>query len=79
MFRAALPALRSLPLRRTTPLLRPQAVSSVQTPAALKWRAYAAASGLSQEDISARVMDVMKTFEKVDGGKVGVKLLSSAA
>jgi hypothetical protein len=33
-------------------------------------RGYAAAAGISKEDIQSRVLDVMKTFEKVDGGKV---------
>jgi NADH dehydrogenase (ubiquinone) 1 alpha/beta subcomplex 1 len=34
-------------------------------------RGYAASAGLSKDDISSRVLEVMKTFEKVDGGKVG--------
>lgn len=32
--------------------------------------AYSAAAGLSKEDITARVLDVLKSFEKVDGSKV---------
>ncbi len=32
--------------------------------------AYSAAAGLSQEDITSRVLDVLKSFEKVDGSKV---------
>lgn len=36
-------------------------------------RGYASA-GLSRDDITARVLDVLKTFEKVDGGKVGCAL-----
>ncbi|KAK1925772.1 acyl carrier protein-like protein [Papiliotrema laurentii] len=32
-------------------------------------RGYASA-GLSRDDITARVLDVLKTFEKVDGGKL---------
>ncbi len=75
MYRTALPTIRALALRPTTitPLLiRPRGQQLLrQTPASLKWRGYAAAAGLSKEDISSRVMDVMKTFEKVDGGKVG--------
>jgi hypothetical protein len=37
----------------------------------LAQRGYADAAGLSKSDIEGRVMEVMKTFEKVDGGKVG--------
>jgi NADH dehydrogenase (ubiquinone) 1 alpha/beta subcomplex 1 len=37
----------------------------------LSARGYAASAGLSKDDISSRVLEVMKTFEKVDGGKVG--------
>ncbi|KAK8858750.1 acyl carrier protein [Kwoniella newhampshirensis] len=71
MYRA-LPSLRSvLPstLRTTTPLLlsRPQFVAS---PALAISRSYAAAAGLSKDDISSRVLDVLKSFEKVDGGKL---------
>jgi NADH dehydrogenase (ubiquinone) 1 alpha/beta subcomplex 1 len=70
MFRAALPALRSsLPAARFA-LARPVARAPAPIVAA-KWRAYSAAAGLSKDDISSRVMEVMKTFEKVDGGKVG--------
>ena len=75
MYRAALPVLRVLPSRTSTIapiLLRPQAQTLLRAPISLTWRGYAASSGLSKDDISNRVMDVMKTFEKVDGGKVGL-------
>lgn len=32
--------------------------------------AFSAAAGLSKEDITTRVLDVLKSFEKVDGAKV---------
>ena len=32
--------------------------------------AFSAAAGLSKEEITTRVLDVLKTFEKVDGSKV---------
>ena len=32
--------------------------------------AFSAAAGLSKEDITTRVLDVLKTFEKVDRSKV---------
>ena len=31
---------------------------------------FSAAAGLSKEDITTRVLDVLKSFEKVDGSKV---------
>lgn len=79
MYRSALPVLRSLPIRThtfTPLLLRPTAQSLLRlsTPISLNIRGYAEASGLTKDDISSRVMDVMKTFEKVDGGKVGLTL-----
>ena len=70
MFRAALPALRS-----ALPSARPSAFAAAarfQQPIAA--RTYAAAAGLSRSDIESRVMEVMKTFEKVDGGKVRLGL-----
>jgi hypothetical protein len=33
---------------------------------------YSAAAGLSRNDIQTRVLDVLKSFEKVDGSKVSV-------
>ncbi|KAG8715672.1 hypothetical protein FRC11_001619 [Ceratobasidium sp. 423] len=35
-------------------------------------RSYAAASGLSKDDIQVRVLDVLKSFEKVDAAKLSV-------
>jgi hypothetical protein len=71
MLRAVLPALRS-----ALPSARPSAFAAaarfLQPIAA---RTYAAAAGLSRSDIESRVMEVMKTFEKVDGGKVRLGLL----
>ena len=40
--------------------------------------AYSAAAGLSKEDITTRVLDVLKSFEKVDGSKVSTTNLSCA-
>lgn len=38
---------------------------------AFVYRSYSAAAGLSQSDIQTRVLDVLKSFEKVDAAKVG--------
>lgn len=51
------------------PLARP--TLSLARPTLVAVRGYAASAGLSKDDISSRVLEVMKTFEKVDGGKVG--------
>lgn len=69
MFRTAI--LRSAPSFRiaTTPLIRP-ALTFARPTLTLASRGYAASAGLSKDDISSRVLEVMKTFEKVDGGKV---------
>ncbi|KAL0579101.1 mitochondrial acyl carrier protein [Marasmius crinis-equi] len=36
----------------------------------IPFRGFAAAAGLSKQDIEARVLDVLKGFEKVDAGKL---------
>nr|XP_031864376.1 acyl carrier protein [Kwoniella shandongensis]KAA5531448.1 acyl carrier protein [Kwoniella shandongensis] len=73
MYRS-LPVLRSaLPstLRTTTPLLLARPSQSItKIVAAPISRSYAASAGLSKDDISSRVLDVLKSFEKVDGGKL---------
>lgn len=75
MFRTAI--LRSAPSFRiaTTPLIRP-ALTFARPTLTLASRGYAASAGLSKDDISSRVLEVMKTFEKVDGGKVCPSLSS---
>ncbi|KIO28830.1 hypothetical protein M407DRAFT_242876 [Tulasnella calospora MUT 4182] len=48
---------------RVQPAVRPQ----------LKWshqRFYSASSALSKEDVTARILDVLKSFEKVDAAKL---------
>lgn len=67
-------------LRARAPLAvsRSQAVAAPLARAALpaaaprfaSVRFYAASAGLSKSDIESRVMDVLKTFEKVNPGKV---------
>ncbi|KAG8706775.1 hypothetical protein FRC12_020301 [Ceratobasidium sp. 428] len=52
---------------RTAPRLR---AAAVVTRPAFVWRSYSAAAGLSKADIQTRVLDVLKTFEKVDGAKL---------
>lgn len=71
MYRAAL-ALR--PMARSA-IMRaaPAPIARLAQPIAI--RSYAAAAGLSKDQISERVLEVMKTFEKVDGGKVGLLVL----
>lgn len=41
---------------------------ATQSPAI--WRSYSAAAGLTKEDITARVLETIKDFEKVDPSKV---------
>ncbi|GFZ44990.1 Putative acyl carrier protein, mitochondrial [Saitozyma sp. JCM 24511] len=70
MLRSVLPALRA---SRSIAIARPMAFRAALTlPSAspVGARGYAAAAGISKEDIQSRVLDVMKTFEKVDGGKL---------
>jgi hypothetical protein len=65
MLRAILPTLR-------TALPRPVVARAIALPARPQAiRFYAASSGLNKDDITKRVMDVLKEFEKVDGVKVG--------
>lgn len=68
MYRAAF-ALRPL-ARAAIMRAAPAPMARLAQPIAI--RSYAAAAGLSKDQISERVMEVMKTFEKVDGGKVGL-------
>lgn len=70
MFRT-LPLLRTArtALRQTAPVaLRPQPLALTLRPLAA--RGYAAAAGLSKDDITVRILDVLKSFEKVDSSKV---------
>ncbi|WVO18107.1 acyl carrier protein [Cryptococcus depauperatus] len=64
-------------LRAVTPLLRTAAPAFRPLPATFAFsrplllsRNYAAAAGLSKEDITARVLEVLKSFEKVDSAKL---------
>lgn len=70
MFRT-LPLLRTArtALRQTAPIaLRPQPLAFSLKPLAA--RGYAAAAGLSKDDITVRILDVLKSFEKVDSSKL---------
>lgn len=49
---------------RIQPAVRPQLWSNQ--------RFYSAGGALSKEDVTARILDVLKSFEKVDGAKVCV-------
>ena len=71
MFRSVI--LRA-PLRAASFALARPSVVIRPAPIALA-RGYAASAGLAKDDISSRVLEVMKTFEKVDGGKVGPVLV----
>ncbi|WVQ65583.1 acyl carrier protein [Kwoniella botswanensis] len=63
LLRSALPSLR-LTLRATAvSAIKPQKV-------VFQYRSYAAAAGLSKDDITSRVLDVLKSFEKVDSTKL---------
>ncbi|KAJ1029943.1 hypothetical protein NDA16_000857 [Ustilago loliicola] len=48
----------------------PVARAAVVTPRFAPVRFYAASAGLSKPDIETRILDVLKTFEKVDPSKV---------
>lgn len=48
----------------------PAARAAVVAPRFTPVRFYAASSGLSKSDIESRIVDVLKTFEKVDPSKV---------
>nr|XP_019045427.1 acyl carrier protein [Kwoniella bestiolae CBS 10118]OCF24357.1 acyl carrier protein [Kwoniella bestiolae CBS 10118] len=67
---------RTLPLLRSAlPSLRPQlrstAVRAIKPQKVVfQYRSYAAAAGLSKDDITSRVLDVLKSFEKVDSTKL---------
>ena len=67
MLRSILPTLRATALRATA-----LPTTSVSAASLNRWRAYSAAAGLSRSDIQSRVLDVLKSFEKVDGGKVSL-------
>jgi hypothetical protein len=67
MLRSILPTLRATTLRATA-----LPTTSVSAASLNRWRAYSAAAGLSRSDIQSRVLDVLKSFEKVDGGKVSL-------
>ncbi|WWC96296.1 acyl carrier protein [Kwoniella sp. B9012] len=63
LLRSALPSLR--------PTLRATAVSAIKPQKVVfQYRSYAAAAGLSKDDITSRVLDVLKSFEKVDSTKL---------
>ncbi|ODO09943.1 acyl carrier protein [Cryptococcus amylolentus CBS 6273] len=66
LLRAARPALRTPALRA----LRPQPAQQAAFKPALALRAYSAAAGLSKEDITKRVLEVLQDFEKVDATKL---------
>ncbi|WRT67966.1 acyl carrier protein [Kwoniella shivajii] len=63
VLRSALPSLRLKATSSIAKTLKPQAVT-------FQYRSYAAAAGLSKDDISSRVLDVLKSFEKVDSTKL---------
>ncbi|KAJ9108161.1 hypothetical protein QFC20_003522 [Naganishia adeliensis] len=65
MFRAAIPAFRAV-ARSSVIAARP--VAQTQRIAGQRW--YAASAGLDKEQITSRVLEVLKGFEKVDGGKL---------
>ncbi|KAI5450880.1 mitochondrial acyl carrier protein [Naganishia albida] len=65
MFRAAIPAFRAV-ARSSVIAARP--VAQTQRIAGQRW--YAASAALDKEQITSRVLEVLKGFEKVDGGKL---------
>ncbi|OCF46020.1 acyl carrier protein [Kwoniella heveanensis CBS 569] len=64
------PLLRSLRAAASPVVLARAALPTAVARPAFQYRGYAAAAGLSKEDITSRVLDVLKSFEKVDGGKL---------
>ena len=55
---------------RSAPSTSPFSSPAPRPPTFLPPSHYAAAAGLSKQDIETRVLDVLKGFEKVDGSKV---------
>ena len=76
MFRAAIrTASRSVSAQTTlrsfsTAPIAPLRTAQIGTVSFLQSRSYASA-GLDKSQITARIMELLKSFEKVDGGKVG--------
>lgn len=68
MFRAAIPTFRAIARSTATAAVRPQALAAQRIVVGQRW--YAASAGLDKEQITSRVLEVLKGFEKVDGGKV---------
>ena len=62
-------ALRAVPRQRPT-FIAPRSAAWVCQNFAAQRAWYSASAGLSRSDIEPRVLDVLKSFEKVDGSKV---------
>jgi hypothetical protein len=71
MFRLALKtASRSAAARATAPIASSSFRQSAAPSILSLSRSYASGGGLGKDEISGRIMEVLKSFEKVDGGKV---------
>ncbi|CAO1633983.1 unnamed protein product [Parajaminaea phylloscopi] len=72
LLRAALPrAAVATRVAVAAPLVAPRAVVRAQIPAALiAARGYASGGALSHQEIQNRILDILKSFEKVDPAKV---------
>ena len=75
-------ALKSIPRATSSSLVRPtplllRAPISRTIPQPLLVRGYAASAGLTKDDIKARIMEVMRDFEKVNAAKVGQSICPS--
>ncbi|KAJ9111046.1 hypothetical protein QFC19_001243 [Naganishia cerealis] len=68
MFRAAVPAFRAV--ARSAAVRPATLLAQRQTPIIAAQRWYAASSGLDREQITSRVLEVLKGFEKADGSKL---------
>ena len=62
-------ALRAIPKQRAT-LIAPRSAAWARQSWAMQRAAYSASAGLSRTDIESRILDVLKSFEKVEEGKV---------
>jgi NADH dehydrogenase (ubiquinone) 1 alpha/beta subcomplex 1, acyl-carrier protein len=57
-------------------LVAPSTQMQLPAFAAISRRTYASGGGLSQQDIQSRIVEVLKSFEKVDPAKVGALAVS---
>lgn len=74
MFRVALKSISRSAIPKTAPVAARQSLIQptglARSSAVVAQRTYASGGGLSRSEIESRVLDILKSFEKVNGGKV---------